>query len=160
MSKEGSVAPKERVNIVYRPATGDRQLKQDLLIGAQPEVPAETEFEKIVNEPHCEICKPQRKRDGGKPVRKQSRRRRGNRRGGNKGKPAHCGRAALAFMFFHITENVLPRVQFAQNRYRQRTEKRRKSRRSEKNQQLRFHFQPPLSAALNLSMPRTVEKSL
>ena len=25
MAKEGTVAPKERVNIVYRPATGDRQ---------------------------------------------------------------------------------------------------------------------------------------
>lgn len=30
MSKEGSVAPKERVNIVYRPATGDAQEEVEL----------------------------------------------------------------------------------------------------------------------------------
>jgi type VI secretion system protein ImpB len=30
MSKEGSVAPKERVNIVYKPATGDAQQDVEL----------------------------------------------------------------------------------------------------------------------------------
>lgn len=30
MAKEGSVAPKERVNIVYRPATGDAQEEVEL----------------------------------------------------------------------------------------------------------------------------------
>ena len=30
MAKEGSVAPKERVNIVYKPATGDAQAEVEL----------------------------------------------------------------------------------------------------------------------------------
>ena len=30
MAKEGTVAPKERVNIVYRPATGDAQEEVEL----------------------------------------------------------------------------------------------------------------------------------
>ena len=30
MAKEGSVAPRERVNIVYRPATGDAQEEVEL----------------------------------------------------------------------------------------------------------------------------------
>ena len=30
MAKEGSVAPKERVNIVYRPATGDAKVEVEL----------------------------------------------------------------------------------------------------------------------------------
>ena len=30
MAKEGSVAPRERVNIVYKPATGDAQEEKEL----------------------------------------------------------------------------------------------------------------------------------